>query len=447
MPSCCGRAFQDSSALAQHQKAKHPSAYSCTQCSRSFNTPGGLVHHRRDLHDSPIQNGKKKPSPKKAAAQLPKTTNSDRYCGDCRKSFVDAAALRQHRQSSAHAVEFRCCDCERDFASLDALQQHLQDKVHKPKKIAHEKPRIQQCPKCSRQFQSEQALQNHKASTAHRSARNLVCAIGGAGGTRSCNRRFKSPSAMLHHLESGGCPSGMNRAKLNMVVLRNDTERIISSPDVAVQGLLREATRRLATGGVATPTRSTSTTVATTATPTPRFRDDEDSDDDDNEEEVIMTPSSCSASAMSGAILTPSSTMVSATPLASWLSLLTPSSGYSTATVVSPPPGGATRCPLCPPTRRPFPTTQSLQQHLLSPAHDAQIFHCPVSPSSLFAARGGAPQGKATAVKWFSTLSGMAQHLESGACVETGVDFGKAVTYLEARMKGFGLVIRRAISN
>ena len=239
---------------------------------------------------------------------------------------------------------------------------------------------------------------------------------------------------MLHHLESGGCPSGMNRAKLNMLVLRNDTERVISSPDVAVQGLLREATRRLATSRATTPTGDMGTAATKTATPsTPEFGDDY---------EAVLTPSSSSSgtsgNAMSGVMLTPSSTMVSASLL-----VLTPSSGHS-STVVSA--SGGTRCPLCPPSRRQFATPQSLQQHLLSPAHDAQIFHCPVSSPSVFSVSGGAPQGKAAPVKWFSTLSGMGQHVESGACVGSGADFNKAASYLEARITGLGLAMRRTIS-
>jgi hypothetical protein len=238
---------------------------------------------------------------------------------------------------------------------------------------------------------------------------------------------------MLHHLESGGCPSGMNRAKLNMLVVRNDTERAISSPDFALQGLLREATRRLATSRATTPTGDMSTAATKTATTsTPESGDDH---------EAVLTPSSSSGTsgnATSGVMLTPSSTMASASLL-----VLTPSSGYS-STVVSA--SGGTRCPLCPPTRRQFATLQSLQQHLLSPAHDAQIFHCPVSSPSVFTIPGGAPQGKAATVKWFSTLSGMVQHVESGACVGSGADFNKAVSYLEARIKGLGLPMRRTIS-
>ncbi|KAK3346480.1 hypothetical protein B0T25DRAFT_552105 [Lasiosphaeria hispida] len=422
MPSCCSLTFKDSSALEQHQEAKH--RHCCKQCNRSFSTQISLDQHSRDLHGSPTPGGKKGPSPKQVVGHLQKE-DSNCYCGECQKSFVDAAALAHHLRSAAHAVEFRCCDCERSFIDLDALRQHLKDKVHNKARTYHEEKGIQRCPKCSSQFRSEEALRSHQSSVVHRSARNLVCAIGGDG-PGGCNRRFRSPSAILHHLESGACPSGMDRATLNALVLRNDTERIVSSPGAAAQGLLEEATRRLAShGGGGTMPKDIVATTWTTGS---------------GDDEGVLTPSSESESARGGVILTPSSTVASS-PLAS--PLLAPSFGSSYAAIVGA--SGATRCPLCSPARRPFLTRQSLQQHLLSPAHDAKL-HCPVSP--VFAVAGTAPQGEASTVKQFSTLSGMGQHIESGACVGSGADFSKAVSYLEARLRGLGLVVGRVhISN
>lgn len=404
MPSCCGRAFKDVSALEQHQEAKRH--HRCNQCDRSFGKQASLDQHNRDLH---------------LHGQLPKQNkDSDRYCGECQKSFVNAAALAQHRHSAAHAVEFRCCDCERNFIDLDALNQHLKDKVHKKPKAPSVVKGMHQCPKCPSQFHTEEALRSHASSVVHR-ARNLVCAIGG-GGSGGCTRLFRSPSAMLHHLESGACPSGMDRATLNMLVLKNDTERIVSSSEGAVRGLLREATLRLGSE------RTTPRGIAAARVIDTGIWDDE---------EEVLTQSSGSASG--GVILTPSSTMMSSL-LAS--PLLTPSSDNSSATIIARAPD-ATRCPLCPPTRRPFSTPQALQQHLLSPAHDAQIFHCPL-PNSRFAVSGSTALDGGVAAKWFSTLSGMGQHVESGACVGSGTDFNKAVKCLETRMRGLGLAVRRA---
>ena len=338
------------------------------------------------------------------------TNNGNRYCGECRRSFADTAALTQHLESVTHASGFRCCDCERDFGSTKALMQHLQDKVHKPKP-APAPNRTPTCPKCTRQFRSEEALQQHQSSGIHGPARTFSCAAGGAEGG-SCSRCFGSPAAMLQHLESGACPSGMDRHKLNLLVLRSDREGLVSSPAGAVQDLLEKATRRL---GEATALGDAKAAL--------------------DSRDVVSWQS---GSSTGGVILTPSSSMISPS-LAS--PILTPVSGYSSALAV--PTKGATRCPLCPPTRRPFSTPQSLQQHLESPAHDARIFHCPVSPLTFTGVEG---QGKAT-VKWFSTVSGMGQHVESGACVTGGPGFGAVLRNLETRVRELGLPIRLAISH
>ncbi|KAK0702787.1 hypothetical protein B0H67DRAFT_595103 [Lasiosphaeris hirsuta] len=406
MPSCCGCAFPDGQALKQHQAAKH--LYSCQQCNRSFGTQTGLNDHNRDCHGSPSLKAEKSPSGTQATGRLIKN-NGDCYCGACQRLFVDSAALTQHLQSAVHASEFRCCDCERNFVSMKALMQHLRDKVHNPRPTRAQN-KIQTCQECNRQFRNEEALRQHQSSSIHQPARSFGCAAGGAGG-QSCGRRFGSPAAMLQHLESGACSSGMDRHKLNLMVLRSDTEGLISNPAGAVQGLLGEATRQLAKA-----TRSGDATLAT-----------------DSRDIVSLR----SGSSTGGVILTPSSSLISSS-LSS--PILTPTSGYSPAVTVFI--KGGTRCALCPPTRRPFPTPQSLQQHLQSPAHDARIFHCPVStPAVTETGRQVKPM-----VKWFSTVSGMGQHVESGACAKGGPGFGNVLRNLETRVREVGLAIRLAIS-
>ncbi|KAK0746928.1 hypothetical protein B0T18DRAFT_429795 [Schizothecium vesticola] len=339
-----------------------------TGSDRFFGTLISLEDHDRDRHGSPSGQVKRSPTSSQVVDQLTKN-NGNRYCGECRRSFADTAALTEHLQSVTHASEFRCCDCEREFGSTKALMQHLQD----------------------------------KSSGIHGPARTFSCAAGGAEGG-SCSRCFGSPAAMLQHLESGACPSGMDRQKLNLLVLRSDREGLVSSPAGAAQDLLGEATRRL---GEATASGDAKAAL-------------------DSRDVVSWR----SGSSTSGVIQTPSSGMISPS-LAS--PILTPASGYSSALAV--PTRGATRCPLCPPTRRPFPTPQSLQQHLKSPAHDAQIFHCPVSPLTFTGVEG---QDKAT-VKWFSTVSGMGQHVESGACVTGGPGFAfEALAPGRGRKRGAG---------
>ena len=365
--------------------------------------------------------------------RLKKNNNGgDRYCGECRKHFADAAALRQHLQSAAHASEFRCCDCKRNFVSTEALMQHLEDKVHKPKPAALRliPDRIIQttCHECKRQFRSNEALRQHQSSKIHQPARPFGCAAATGGvGSGSCSRRFGSPAAMLQHLESGACSSGMNRQKLNLLVLRSDHRGLFSSSSSSssspavelvgggeVQDLLHEATHRLVKA-TASSGGAVSAIIGS--------RDD-----------VVSLWSS--GSSTGGVILTPSTSIMSSS-LAS--PILTPTSGYMYSSALAVPTtnkgGDGTRCPLCPPTRRPFPSRQSLQQHLQSPVHDARIFRCPVSPL-MFTGLHGQQRKKATTVKWFSTISGMGQHVESGACAIGGLaGFGTVLRNIATRVR------------
>jgi hypothetical protein len=182
------------------------------------------------------------------------------------------------------------------------------------------------------------------------------------------------------------------------MIRANDADQIISSPDRLVQGVLLNATRRLeasVSSGVATPS-----TVSD-----------------------------------SGGILTPSSTLTGGSLLSP--QILTPESDQCRSTyssiLLS-----TTRCPFCPATRPPFQKPESLQQHLNSPAHMPRMFHCPdfLFPMS----QGPSLSGKAsTVIKSFSTLSGLAQHLESGACEGGLVTFRKVVWHIEARLKEMGM--------
>jgi hypothetical protein len=45
-------------------------------------------------------------------------------------------------------------------------------------------------------------------------------------------------------------------------------------------------------------------------------------------------------------------------------------------------------------------------------------------------------------VKRFSTVSGLAQHIESGVCRGGKAGLGKAVQYIETRLKEMGMVVK-----
>ena len=75
-----------------------------------------------------------------------------------------------------------------------------------------------------------------------------------------------------------------------------------------------------------------------------------------------------------------------------------------------------------------------MKNHLSSPAHAPKVFHCP-----LYFAGLENDSKVSQLMKYFSTLSGLMQHLESGACQEGHVTFRKTVEYIEHNLGKMGL--------
>ena len=95
--------------------------------------------------------------------------------------------------------QFRCCDCERDFNTKESLSQHLEDSPAHPHKKFQRKTG---CNMCRRTFHCKAALEQHKSSIRHQPLCHIKCLA-----SSKCKKTFDCPSAQLHHLESGTCPS------------------------------------------------------------------------------------------------------------------------------------------------------------------------------------------------------------------------------------------------
>ncbi|KAF2808308.1 uncharacterized protein BDZ99DRAFT_509602 [Mytilinidion resinicola] len=380
MSTCsCGRTFSSRSALGQHQK--DTGHCHCKFCNRFFHTADGLKQHNLALHSWNCGHCNKTFSVQESLTCHQRATRHC-HCSDCDRFFVDEPALRRHLRSSLHASQFHCCDCDRDFVDGQALQQHLENKIHS---VTRRQTSDYVCSECDREFKTEQALGQHRSSLVHRPLSNIKCIT--SNGNSGCKRRFSSPSALLHHLESGACQSGVTRKTLNAAVQLNDTAAIITNPNPGLSSMLLEtASQTSSNSGAYTPTTSSNVGVE-------------------------LTPSSTTRSPASPA-------------------LLTPCSDHSTASSLTLFSFG--KCPLCPPTRAAFSTPESLHQHLSSPAHAARIFHC---PASLFTPL---PSGRAVEIKSFSTLSGLAQHVESGTCGGSAT-LRRVAEYLEAKLKDLGI--------
>ena len=329
------------------------------------------------------------------------------FCSECNLSFQSQSAWRIHHEVELHASEYRCCDCNISFKDIYALDAHMGSRVHrkplqqrshdntrKAKQVTMASTDDQTCKICRRTFSSFQSLRQHRESVKHKPLSALRCPIG-----KGCRGEFSAPSALLHHLESGKCCSGMDRDDVYDIIQLYDKDHTIHS--------------------LPTLTPSSSTHLsAHCLSPHPG------------------TPKTSLDSADSWSLITPTYYQGSAEgSLVDW-SLLKDSllslGGKCVVDNIEP----ELRCPLCPRKHRAFATVQALQQHIISPAHCDKIYHCPSNLFLVASSRAETKQGK---TKQFTTLSGLAQHLESGACHGGKQTFLHCVEFVQRHLEQQGL--------
>jgi hypothetical protein len=194
------------------------------------------------------------------------------------------------------------------------------------------------CKDCKRTFKSASALRQHRASVKHKPLSNLTCPLG-----KNCTMRFTSPSALIQHLESGGCDSKTTRDKIYCLIQAHDSERLIHSPPESTP-----------------PTPQSH--PPSEPSPTDRLPRTLDLLADDNGWSLITSPSilSLDESVTGWSLVSGLQTRISDdqhsvdAPVSHWL-----------------------RCPLCPKTCKWFATAQDLGKHMVSPVHCPKVYHCP----------------------------------------------------------------------
>ena len=397
----CGSNFTTNAGRADHQRAK--GHRDCSSCDRSFDTQQSLENHHAAVHCHVCPGCDKEFAT--FEGRLVHLETEHFFCDECDRFFGSLQSLQQHLKSEVHASQFHCCDCDKDFKSQGALDQHLRDKVHSSTRSLDGGSDINSghaCRQCDAIFTNQKALKQHEASRAHNPLCKTSCVA-----SKRCKKTFTSPSALLHHLESGGCRSGMNRKTLNTAFASGDDDHLIM--DVI--------TNRMNTLSLDLETSSSSSSSGG----------------------AVLTPNTGNSLGQ----ISPSPAILSPTPEDAWSllsreqsishfgsGLLTPQSTESQSTDVVPLLSGLV-CSMCPPTRKPFRTLESLQNHITSPAHSRKIFHCP-PPSEMGVS-------DFSYMKTFSTISGLVQHLENGQCVDGFGSLIKVVRHMEQKLQLTGL--------
>ncbi|KAI0758801.1 hypothetical protein C8Q74DRAFT_1209351 [Fomes fomentarius] len=190
MPECerCDRWFNTDRALEQHRdnSSMH---HICYRCDRDFTTAVGLIQHYIQSTRHP-------------------------YCRWCDDHFDDFEELDDHYED-AH---WYCDACDRCFRDEVGLHEHRRQ-THADR----------YCVPCKRMFRNANNLRQHQNSSIHQ-GRTVLCPM------KNCERAFPSTSALVLHLESGTCTSGMTRKMVDDIIRKIDRSNVITNPNRMIAG-------------------------------------------------------------------------------------------------------------------------------------------------------------------------------------------------------------------
>lgn len=212
----CSLRFSTKKTAHKHNQKEHPK---CRQCNKRFLSLAGLQNHQQIADHC--------------------------YCRECDIYFPSLEKHLTHVRSITHTTPHHCCDCGREYTNQETLSYHCCDcdkvlqkqrflRKHREKHIRRVGDPVSgisrnlphMCNECDESFHHKKQLREHMSS--HRPPRNIPCPTGG-----TCNKKFAIPSALLNHLESGCCSSGMTRAKMHQLVFAHDPNHYITSAEAS----------------------------------------------------------------------------------------------------------------------------------------------------------------------------------------------------------------------
>lgn len=433
-----GKPFSTLEALAHHQcTVLQVDKYECLTCGANFSNETAFINHFNSEGHNVIVNRKVMEDQKTAfaAVQLAKVEESNLWCEKCKKHFVDAAAYKQHKASSKHkAPKFAIkCPCKKDFTLVSALVQHLESGgcrsgVTRKKLNAtiyrYDADRRITMDRHADQFAgmsipgsstASSIAPSDSASILEFSFRNLSTDSSRPSVVRDRTFTPEDSDATSTVSSHGGVvltPDSSEYASTDSESINtpsaSDTTSTLSGGGARLPPFVRSGLSAPSSESesVFTPTGST---VSDKVTPSASGSEPVSNDDDEEEGEPIFTPPGSSINDTyedwsylhSSSNPTPSSSSVD---------------GSSVATIRFNTNSDSWPCVDC---SRSFTTRNDLRQHMDSAVHSQKIFHCPTSVPSI----GHHAQ---TRDREFSTMSGLVQHIEDGAC-KMGEDSLKTV--------------------
>ena len=216
-------------------------SFGCLYCSLRFPHAVTALNHECEEHSNCKQC--KERFSGRAELQNHQQITGHCYCRECDAYFPTVRKHLNHARETTHTTPYHCCDCGREYTNQETLSYHCCecDELFRTKKflrrhfsgkkhigkigvpMSMSSPNLpHKCNTCVETFHNKKQLERHM--TNHRAPRNIPCLAGG-----DCQKKFAVPSALLNHLESGCCSSGITRAKMHQLVIDHDPNRYITS--------------------------------------------------------------------------------------------------------------------------------------------------------------------------------------------------------------------------
>jgi hypothetical protein len=420
-----GKSFSPLEALAHHQcTVLQIDKYECITCGAKFSNETAFANHCTTLRHNFVGNRKvmEDQQTASAAVQLANVKESNLWCEECKKHFVDGAAYKQHKVSSKHkAPKFAIkCPCKKEFNLVSALVQHLESggcrsgltrqklnstiyRYDADRRITMDKHADQFAGMSIAGSSTASSIApSDSASILEFSFRNLPTDSSRPSMVR--DRTFTpEDSDATSTVSSHG---GVVLTPDSSVYASTDSESINTPPASDTVSTLSGGGARLPlsarSGSSASSSESesmftpTGSTVSDRVTPSASGSEPVSEVDDEGEGETIFTPPDSSVNGTyedwsyihSSTIPTPSSSSID---------------GSSVATIRYDATSKSWPCSDC---SRSFTTRNDLRQHVDSAVHSQEIFHCPTSVGNNAAIRD----------REFKTMSGLVQHIEDEAC-------------------------------
>jgi hypothetical protein len=243
----CNEWLKSKSARSSHKNSAHPR---CPVCAKRFTDAKTLISHQTLTGHSFCGECKVRfSSPKEHLLHVRKVKHSKRYCcAKCNKEYPDQESLSRH-----------CCQCDLVLKTKTKLARHKsthlqmqptaapQAHVAHPActiRLIHVAPQIEpsasrpyECQECNKRFAKQKSLAQHREN--HKIIR--------CPASEKC-KKFANLSALLGHLESGFCPSGLTAAEMKRLVFEHDAERLITGSEFE-SAIMTNATRYLYCSG------------------------------------------------------------------------------------------------------------------------------------------------------------------------------------------------------